>query len=255
MRRFTNLVLVIAVALAVSVPAFALTAREIVERSADRMKGDDETSKMTMTIINPGGRKRMRSLTLWGKDAPDGAKSLLRFLEPADIEGTGFLSIEHKGRPDDQWLYLPALGKSRRIASGEKSKSFLGTDFTYEDLGDWEIDDYDHEILREEKLGDEDCWVIESTSKKKDGSYSKLITWIRKDNYVGAKIEFYDKGGELLKVLTTDDIVQIDGIWTIKKLVMENVQKGSKTILELTEVKYNQGLKDDLFTITNLERY
>ena len=254
MKRLAYAAVVLAIALAVSVPASALTAREIVQKSVDRAKGKDETSKMTMTIISPNGRKRVRVLTAWVKDTPDGAKTLLRFTEPADIEGTGFLSIEHKGRPDDQWLYLPAMGKSRRIASSEKSKSFLGTDFTYEDLGDWEIDDYEHRLLREEKLDGADCWVIESTSKGK-GSYSKLITWIRKDNYVGVKIEFYDADGELLKVLTTGDIVQIDGIWTVKKLVMKNVQKGSKTILELTDVKYNQGLKDDLFTITNLERW
>jgi len=169
------------------------------------------------------------------------------------VRGTGFLIWEHKGKDDDQWLYLPAFKKVRRISSKEKEKSFMGTDFSYEDLGSHNLDDYNYTLLKSETFDDQDCYVVESVPKPgKKKSYKKTITWIRKDIFLAIRIDFYDKKGKFLKRLHATNIEKIDGIWTVKVMEMENVQRKHRTILELENVRYNIGLKKHFFTERNL---
>lgn len=229
------------------------TGREIMEKVENRNTGDDQVAEMTMTLIKSSGRKRVRKVEVWQKDYGENDKSLMRFLEPADVRGTGFLIWEHKGKDDDQWLYLPAFKKVRRISSKEKEKSFMGTDFSYEDLGSHNLDDYNYTLLKSETFDDRDCYVVESVPKPgKKKSYKKTITWIRKDIFLAIRIDFYDKKGKFLKRLHTTNIEKIDGIWTVKVMEMENVQRKHRTILELENVRYNIGLKKHFFTERNL---
>lgn len=229
------------------------TGREIMEKVDSRYTGDDQVTDMTMTLIKSSGRERVRKVKVWQKDYGENDKSLMRFLEPADVRGTGFLIWEHKGKDDDQWLYLPAYKKVRRISSKEKEKSFMGTDFSYEDLGSHDLDDYNYTLLRSEIFNDQVCYVVESVPKPgKKKPYKKTISWIRKDIFLVIGVDFYDKKGKFLKRLLATNIEKIDGIWTVKVMEMENVQKNHTTTLEFENVRYNTGLKNDVFTERNL---
>lgn len=232
-----------------------ITGRNIMEKVDNRYTGDDQIAEMTMTLIKSSGRKRVRKVKVWQKDYGKSDKSLMRFLEPADVRGTGFLVWEHEAKDDDQWLYLPAFKKVRRISTKEKEKSFMGTDFSYEDIGSHDLNDYNYTLLRSETFNDQDCYVIESVPKpEKKKSYSKIISWIRKDIFIAIRIDFYDKKGEFLKKLHAFNIGKIDGIWTTKRMEMENVQKKHITVLEFENIKYNIGLKNNIFTERNLTK-
>jgi len=140
------------------------------------------------------------------------------------------------------------LKKVKRISSDSKSDYFMGSDFTYDDLGDRKLDADVHKLLREENIDGKDCYVVESVSKDEDYMYSKTITWIRKDNFVGVKKEFYDEDGELLKALSIKNVEKISGFWTITKSEMNNVQKDHKTTIELSNIKINTGVPASKFS-------
>ena len=151
-------------------------------------------------------------------------------------------------KADDQWIYLPALKKVKRISSDSKSDYFMGSDFTYDDLGDRKLDADIHKLLREETVDGIDCFVVESISKDEDYMYSKTITWIRKSNFVGLKKDFYDEDDELLKTLSIKKLEEISGLWIITHSEMENVQKNHKTSMELSTIKINTGVPASKFT-------
>jgi len=222
----------------------------------ERPDGDEQRSIMKMTLINKRGKKRERSILVYAKDYGKDSKSLMYFMSPADVKGTGFLSWEYDNpeKDDDQWLYLPALKRVRRISGSSKNEYFMGTDFTYDDMGDRNVDEDTHTLLREEEVEQHACWVVESQPKDKDYMYSKRLSWIRQDALVGVKVEFYDRRGSLLKTLTASNIKKQDGIWTAFKMEMENVQEKHTTIIELKEIQYNIGIKDSLFRVSTLER-
>jgi outer membrane lipoprotein-sorting protein len=230
-----------------------MTGRQVMEAVDDRDTGNDQTAEMTMTLVKSTGRKRVRKVKVWQKVFNDGDRSLMRFLEPGDVAGTGFLVWEHEGDGDDQWLYLPAQKKVRRISSDEKEDSFMGTDFSYEDLGSHDLDDYSYVLMPDEQLDGFDCYVVKGVPKpgvKK--SYSRTISWVRKDILVTVRIDFFDTGGQLLKRMRVRDLEEIDGIWTETVMEMENIQKKHKTILTFEQVQYNSGLRSDIFTERNL---
>jgi outer membrane lipoprotein-sorting protein len=171
------------------------------------------------------------------------------FMSPADVKNTSFMNWSYDSdKPDDQWIYLPALKKIKRISSDSKSDYFMGSDFTYDDLGDRKLDADVHKLLREETVNGIACYVVESASKDEDYMYSRTVTWIRKDNFVGVKREFYDEDDELLKTLTIKDVKEISGIWVITRSEMHNVQKNHKTIMELSDVKINTGVSASMFS-------
>jgi len=226
--------------------AVELTGSVIMTKVDNRPNGDDRTMTMNMTLINKRGKTRERSVLSYSKDYGKDSKALIYFKKPADVKGTGFLSWEYNdpNKDDDRWLYLPALKKVRRISGSSKNDYFMGTDFTYDDLGNRSVDEDNHTLLREEEINGTVCWVIESKPKNKDDMYSKVIRWIRQDAIMSVKVEFYDKQDNLLKILTVSDIRKHDEFWTGFKMEMENIQEKHKTILEITEMYYNPGLKD-----------
>jgi outer membrane lipoprotein-sorting protein len=149
---------------------------------------------------------------------------------------------------DDQWIYLPALKKTKRISSDSKSDYFMGSDFTYDDLGDRKLEDDTHQLLREETLDGIDCYVVESVSKNEDYMYSRTMVWINKSNFIGVKKEFYDEDEDLLKVLTIKKVEEISGIWVITNSEMKNVQKDHRTSMVLSNIKINSGISESYFS-------
>lgn len=230
-------------------PVVAMEGVQIAQKMVDRDEGQDATAKIRMLLIDKGGKKRLRSLITVNKKYGDVSKSYMRFTSPADIEGTAFLTWENKDRDDDQFLYLPALQRVRRIVSSQKSNRFVNTDYTYEDLQSREVDQDTHTILREEKLDNYDCWVLESIPKSKDDSqYSKRIMWVIKESYLPIKTEFYDKRNRLCKILTGKKIQKIDGIWTILDAEMKDLKKKHRTLMKTDEIQYNRNVSDEFFT-------
>ncbi len=251
----------VAPAAAAEAPADAvLTARQIMERVDHINDGDDERNTLDMTLTNRRGQTRQRAMLGWNKrTGPDQENQLVRFEEPADVKGVGLLTWEHDDRDDDQWLYLPALRKVRRISSADQSDSFMGTDFSFEDMRSEKLEEHTYTLQREESLGDRLCWVIEavpSTDKQKNESgYSRRVLWVDQATHLLIKGEFYDKKGNLLKTLETRDYEEVaGGLWRVNWMLMQNVQKKHQTLLVFTGREVNTGLDDSLFTERYLKR-
>ncbi len=226
-----------------------LSGREIIEKVYNRAEGDDRTSNLTMTLINKSGKERIRNIKQFTKDMGEMEKSIMFFQSPADVKNTSFMSWTYDSdKSDDQWIYLPTLKKTKRISSDSKSDYFMGSDFTYDDLGDRKIDDDTHQLLREEAIDGVDYYVVESISKDEDYMYSRTITWIRKDNFIGLKKEFYDEDEDLLKTLKIKKFEEISGFLVITSSEMENVQKNHRTTMILDNVEINTGISDSKFT-------
>jgi outer membrane lipoprotein-sorting protein len=245
-----KLVVAVAVILAASFGANAqLTGRQIVEKAYNLPTGDDQTSVLTMTLTNKSGQTRVRKIQQYTKDFGNIEKSIMFFLSPADVKNTSFMNWAYDSdKSDDQWIYLPALKKVKRISSDSKSDYFMGSDFTYDDLGDRKLDADVHKLLKEETIDGHACYVVESVSKDEDYMYSKTKTWIRKDNFVGMKKEFYDEDGELLKILTLKKVEKISGFWIRTHSEMKNVQKNHKTSMVLSAIKVNTGVSASKFS-------
>ena len=228
---------------------------ELAQKVYNREDGRDSLAKANMTLIDKMGRRRERELEIAIKDFGALSKRYIYFSAPEGIKGTAFLAWENEDREDDQFLYLPALGRVRRIVSNQKSKSFVNTDFTYEDLERHKPADYDHRILSKADCFGKSCLLLESRAKDPNRSqYGKTVSWITPEGFVPVKIEFFDKQGHLIKLFTARELKLIDGIWTITSSVMQNLKKGHSTEMRIHEVRYNQGLSDDLFTQRRLER-
>lgn len=245
--------------LAISNVSFAkkdLTGLDIITKVYNRDDGNDQTGDLTMTLVNKFGDQRVRKIKQYIRDFGDVEKKIMFFLEPADVRNTSFMnwSYTEAGRDDDQWIYLPALKKVKRISSDSKSDYFMGSDFTYDDLGDRHPTEDTHKLLRTEKIGDEECYVVESIPKEADYMYSRTVTWVIKDKWIGLKKEFYDEDGDLLKILTINKYEKINNYWTILDTEMKNVQKDHKTLMRLANVKYDTNISDQQFTERMMKR-
>ncbi|PRX26638.1 outer membrane lipoprotein-sorting protein [Orenia metallireducens] len=260
MRRISIVVLI--VILALTSQAFAMTGRDVMDKAKDIINdGDSMHALMGMDLIDDNGEVQARKIEVWGityNQAKDLSKVVMEFRTPASIKGTRFLQVENDGRDDDKWIYLPSLGRVRRISSSEGSKSFVGSDFTYDDMSSREVDEDSHKILREEKLGDYDCYVVESIPKNsKDAQYAKRISWVTKEHFVPVRVEMYSKKtGNLQKLLTVKhNIKKIDGIWTVFDALMKDMESGHSTKLYIIRgksgapyIEYNKKISPARFT-------
>lgn len=228
---------------------------DIISDAYYRDDGDDAYFKIKMTLVDKRDNKRERILEIFSKDYEDLLKTHLTFLEPADIENTSFLSWENNdGKDDTQYLYLPALGRSRRIVSSQKKLSFVNTDYTYEDMQRRVPQRDRHEFVGEQSYNGYQCYVVESTPKeKKDSQYSKWISWIDKKSFVVLKVEFYNKKEKKIKELKVEKLKTVSDIVTPIVTVMKDLKQNHTTIMEVIEVKYNQGLDDELFSLRSIE--
>jgi hypothetical protein len=253
------------VGIACAAPGLAeeLDAREIMQRVDDRDDGDNSTSNLEMILIDKRGGKRVRKLRSYGRDVGEDEQSILFFLSPADVEDTGFLTYDYDDpeRDDDQWLYLPALARTKRIASADKSGSFMGSDFSYADMTDRPVESYDYALMGETEVDGHAVWQIEAIPitdrEKKETGVEKSIVFVRKDNYLPVRAVYWMKKGKRLKYLDAKKVERIDGIWVATELHM-STRKGDrtlhKTVLYLSDLRFGQDLGEDLFTVRQLEK-
>jgi len=179
---------------------------------------------------------------------------MMWFLSPADVKGSSFFKIEYDDKDDDMWIYLPALGKIRRIASSAKNGSFMGSDFTYEDMGDRKVKDYSYKILKDETFEGKECWIIESIPLAGVSTdYSKIISWVWKDDHYQIKEEFYNKKGTLKKIKTAE-LIKIKNYWVPKKIVMNDLSVTHKTELVFDKMEVDTGLDPKIFDQNNMTK-
>ena len=240
-----------------------LSARDIMEKNFYTGKVQHLLNESTMTLINDKGQQRIRKMRSASVLQPNGidSKLLIRFLFPGDVQGTGYLQIQHHDGEDDMWIYLPALKKVRRLVANNKKDSFVGSDFSYGDILLPVVDTYRHQLLRSEIVDGEDTYVVEMTPAteqiKKDYGYSKWIAWIRKTNFMEKKAEYYDGSGRLLKTQLIPSVKEVDPIahkwWALRREVI-NHQTGHRTELVFDVLDATQSVPDDFFTTRYLER-
>jgi len=237
-------------------------AREIMTRVDNREDGDNQTSRMQMRLIDKRGKERVRELRSFSKDKGVDDYSMMFFESPADVKDTGFLTYDYDEaeRDDDQWLYLPALKKTKRIASSDKSGSFMGSDFSYADMTKRPLENYEYKLLKETELNGHPVWVIQSTPNSEEEidetGYTKAIQFVRKDNNVVVRSKTWVKKGKRNKYMEVQELEQIEGIWVATVMTM-TTKKGKKTlhktVLQISDVKFNQDLDFDSFSVRGLE--
>lgn len=235
--------------------ALAVTGREVMVRVDDRDDGDDRKSIIEMTLVNHRGKKRVRKMLSYSKDYGRNAKKLMYFQKPMDVKGTSFLSWEYDNpdTDDDKWLYMPALRKVRRISGNSTKDYFMGSDFTYDDMGDRNVDEDTHSLTGEAVVNGVDCWVVESVPVDDGDYYNKKIVWVRKDADVVVKAEYYDSQG-LIKTFLVRDLKKQDNIWTIFEMEMNNPRENHATIMKIMNVEYNIGVADNFFKVATISR-
>ena len=245
--RNNALSLFASLALIISSSAFASDAEGLrIASEVDRRDQGfgDTTSTMTMKLFDQHGNttsRKIRNRTL--ERSGEGDMSLVIFDTPKDVKGTAFLSHTKKVGSDDQWLYLPALKRVKRIASSNQAGPFMGSEFAYEDISSQELEKYEYTFLRSEKFQGMDCYVVSYDPIQKKSGYSEQITWIDKKAYRVHKIEYFDRKKSLLKTLTFEGYKKYDGkFWRADKYTMTNHQTGKKTILEFSDWKFGTGL-------------
>jgi outer membrane lipoprotein-sorting protein len=238
-------------------------AKQIMQKSQDAMTLAGLESVNTLTINDGKGNQRVRKFSSAQKtDASKKVtKMVMRFLEPADVKGTGILTFDYEDKDDDMWLYMPALRKVRRIVSSEKTKNFMGSEFTNSDITKPSITEYTYKMLGSENVGDVECWKIEIVPATKEignaYGYSKKICWIGKTDYTARKNEFYDLEGKLLKVMVTDKVKLLDEKnkkYQPVDIVMDNKQNGRSSRFVIEKVIFNPNVKEEYFTTDYLEK-
>jgi len=217
----------------------------------------DSAVALTMVLRNAAGQESTRSLRIATLEKPDesvGDKSLVVFDTPHDIEGTALLSHAKILEPDDQWLYLPALKRVKRISSANKSGPFVGSEFAFEDFTAIELNKFDYTYLREESCGELVCDVVERKPRYENSGYTRQLSWVDQADHQLRKVEFYDRRGDLLKVLELTDYRSYDGIWRAHRLTMSNVQTNKQTDLIYDDYTFGNDLTENDFVKGRLTR-
>lgn len=238
-----------------SYTTLAQDAKEIAYKVYNRKSPKDGESDMKMTLINKKGSERVRDLHQYFIDLEGIEKQIMFFTSPADVKNTSFMnwSYDDASKNDDQWLYLPALKKVKRISSSSKDNEFMGSDFTYEDMEKRNPERDNHKFIKSETYNGEEVWVVQATPKEEE-QYSKKVAWISKEKNIPLKIDFYDEDEELLKTLTITGLNKMGDYWIIVKQTMANVQKNHKTEILLTNVEVDKGLTEAKFSQREMER-
>ena len=254
MKKFLSILILTSV---LTISLSAQTGREVMQKVIDAQKVNSSAMDILMTFIDKDGDTGTRRIQTLILNENDLTKTITLFMEPASVRNTRFLTVENSGRADDQWIFLPSLRKVKRIASGDKGGSFMGSDFSYSDMGSSgnSVDDSVQTILREEKYNERNCYVVESIPNAgTDNNYGKYVTWVDKTSWLTLKVEFYSKDGiTQIKELNSENITKENDHWIAKKITMETLESGHKTILEIKQVKYDIPLNPGYFTTTFLE--
>ncbi len=229
-------------------------ARTIMDESQKRIRTTSQKYEGGLQVIDTGGKitdKRWRSER---SGSAGNSKTVLRFISPPEVKGVALLIVNHPDRASDQWMWTPAIARERRIALQDRSTRFFGTDFSFEDLEERDVDQFEYKLSGEEDIDGAGCWRIEATPKQtKTSQYSALRIWIRKDNYVAGQVETFVKD-QLARRLQYRQIEKVQGIWTARQLEMTDVRRKSRTVLKIENLQYNVPTKDQDFTLTALRR-
>lgn len=263
-KNLTLLAIVAGLSISVNTWAFSIEGLSPEEQGlaiteeADRRENGfgDFTASMTMELINRQGRMVSRKIDVSTLETPgDGDKSLSIFLDPADVKGTKSLTFSHGLKPDDQWLYLPALKRVKRISSKNKSGPFMGSEFAFEDISSQEVNKYTYKFLKEENVNGLDCYVIERIPAYAHSGYTRQISWVDKSEFRVQKVEFYDRKNALLKTLVYKDYQQyLDKFWRASRMEMVNHQTKKKTNLIWSNYQFKTGLTERDFNKNSLTR-
>tara|TARA_Y100001956_G_scaffold1729_1_gene2000 strand:- start:3238 stop:4032 length:795 start_codon:yes stop_codon:yes gene_type:complete len=249
----------LSVLLAVSGQVYATPERglEIAKERKARDEGwKDSVATMEMILKNAQGESSTRAMRLKSFEvAGDGDKGLTIFDQPRDVKGTAFLNHSHTVDADDQWLYLPALKRVKRISSRNKSGPFMGSEFAYEDLSSFELEKYTFNYLKEETVSGSATFVLEQTPTDKNSGYTKQLVWLDQQHYRPIKVEFYDRKGALLKTLQFEDYKQyLNQYWRAHTMAMVNHQTGKSTVLTTSQMDFQTGLNEKDFEKNVLKR-
>ncbi|WP_415249805.1 outer membrane lipoprotein-sorting protein [Sulfurimonas sp.] len=220
---------------------FAMSNVEVAQKSDDVMSGFvDSVSQMEMKLINARGQEKIRTMSMKVLEGKVEDKSLMEFTTPADVKGTKFLNYEHVNKDDDQWLYLPALKRVKRISSKKKSGAFMGSEFSYEDLSAFNVNKYTYENGEAQESGSN--FVVESVPVSKHSGYTKRISYVDKESFLIQKVEYYDRKKQLLKTATFSEYKKFGEVNRIGKIHMQNIQNDKTTILVWSKEKIKTGL-------------
>jgi len=233
----------------------AVNANSIVNSAKNRVKMNTISSRSRMEIKEKDGNITERVIDQYSKDGPNGARTMIVFQKPANIAGTRFLTMDTASGGSDRWIFLPSLGKVRRIAASESGGSFMGTDFSYDDISsmDRDVSLDTHTFLREETLNGKLCYVIQSVPKNSSFQYSKTIVWIDKTSFLIYKSEMYNRRNELAKVMEMTDFKDVQGRLTPMKTKISTVGTGTSTTIYMDIIKYDEQIPEGVFTTAYLE--
>jgi len=229
-------------------------ARQIVEEAQKRTDAKSQRYEGLLQVFDAKGKISDKRWNIDRLGSHGDSKVVLRFTAPAEVTGVAMLIVNHPDRASDQWMWAPAIERDRRIALQDRSTRFFGTDFSFEDLEERDVNQYEYVLAGDDPIDGVACWKIQSTPKEaKSSQYSRSLVWIRKDNYALARIENFQKD-QLVRRLVYSDLANIQGIWTARTLEMSDLRRGSRTRLTLAKLQYNVPMKDDDFTLQAIRR-
>ncbi|WP_411744309.1 outer membrane lipoprotein-sorting protein [Reinekea sp.] len=254
----------IATILAFSVmPAFAMTADEIMARVDANEAPTSLKSNMTMVLVDSKGKQRVRSMQSIKADLGDYDASLMFFLEPSDVKGTGFLMMDYDAasKDDDQWMFLPSLNKAKRIASSDKTGSFMGSDFSYADMSKRNLEEWTYTLIKEDEVNGIKVWIVESVPISnaviEKSGYVRTIAYVRQDNFQPIRgINYLEKNGEI-KLLNVAESKEFDGYWINTEVQMISQKNGTtthRTLMKTSNIEVNVDVNQNDFTLNRLEQ-
>jgi hypothetical protein len=227
---------------------------QIVRESQRRSESTSQRYEGLLQVFDGKGKISDKSWTLERLGAHGTSKMVLRFTSPAEVKGVALLVVNHPDRASDQWMWTPAIERDRRIALQDRSTRFFGTDFSFEDLEERDVEQYQYSLLGDDVVDGAPCWKIASTPRQsKSSQYTKSVVWIRKDRYLMVRIESYIKE-QVVRRLQYGDLAEVQGIWTARRLEMTDIRRGSTTRLSLEKLQYNLPMKEEAFTLQALRR-
>jgi len=243
-----------AVSLLFTSVVLAQDARKIVAESEDRTRSKSQQYEGTLEVIGASNKISIKRWEYRRIGSFGASKAILRFTAPAEVKGVALLIVNHTDRASDQWMWTPAIERDRRIATQDRSTRFFGTDFSFEDLEERDVDQFDYKLLGDDAVDGAACWKIEAKPKEsKSSQYTSSLIWVRKDNYATARIESYNKD-KLIRRIHYSDIETVSGIPTPRTVEVYDAGRKSRTVLKLEKLEYNLPMQDEDFTIEALRR-
>jgi hypothetical protein len=232
----------------------AQNARQIVEEAQNRSQSKSQHYEGTLRVMDAKGKVTDKRWIYDRIGSHGNSKSIIKFTAPAEVKGMALLVVNHPNRASDQWLWTPAIARERRVALQDRSTRFFGTDFSFEDLEERDVDQFHYSLAGEEPVDSVAAWKIESRPiEGRSSQYTRSFVWIRKDNHAVARIENYNKD-QLVRKLEYKDFERVAGIWTARTLEMHDLRRNSRTILKLEKLEYNVPMEEANFTIQALRR-